>query len=160
MIIISNKGNLAGPSKNANALKQIEVALSHDFDVLIEVFSSEKGFFLDAAKLNKIPIDFLRKHVDRLWIRAMDFETLNFFNTEESDPNCFYLNDNYSLTSHQHVIVMPGNKIPEYGVACFPETDDKWDISNAFAACSDFPLDLLKGKLPKTRKPKKGLTFV
>ena len=100
MIFISHRGNLEGAVKEReNFPGQIDLALSLDFDVEIDLWLSDGSLKLghDFPE-NRIDESFLLERSSRLWVHAKNLECISFLN--QSGLNWFWHeNDKLTMTS-------------------------------------------------------------
>jgi len=146
LIIISHRANINGPSKNENSPESIEIALSLNYDVELDVWAINDQLMLghDAPQytLNK-PL------MDRIgasgWFHCKNLEALNYFSNNLPDLNYFWhQKDDYTITSNGYFWTYPGKKISNRSVIVLPELIDQ-DIlesmlqQGAYALCTDWP---------------------
>ncbi len=154
MVIIANNGNLKGSTEFTYTQKQVELALKTGYDVKIDISLQDNGFFSGKDSEHKIDIDFLREHVNGLWIACYNLAALDFFNNDPTDFNCYWFwGGDYMLTSHQHIIALSHVDLPKhYGVSWFPELNPDKSIKDAWGIITDFPSDYRKSMNQSKRK--------
>jgi hypothetical protein len=142
MLLISHRGNLDGPSDDANNPNYVAIALAK-YDVEIDVWFQNGQFLLGHDK-PQYPINdqFLLQH--RLWCHAKNPDALE--RMSKLDVHCFWhQNDYYTLTSQNYVWTYPGMPILSNGVINASPLEFTQVIeSKAFGVCTDYVNDFEK----------------
>lgn len=144
LIIISHRGNLYGPDpERENKVASILSCIEMGFEVEIDCYYIDGEFYLghDSPE-EKITIDFLLQHINKLWVHAKSLETLTQL-LNWPQINCFFHDkDDYTLTSLRYIW---GNKKVASNNKCVMVMDGKDYCSDCFGICTDYPvLSLLK----------------
>ncbi len=122
--IISHRGNLDGPDpKNENRPEQIEKVIQLGFDVEVDVWKiGEKWFLGHDEPQYEIDLDFLLDNDWELWCHAKNLEALIALN--ENSLCCFWhQNDDYTLTSDNHIWTYPGKAPSKESIILLFEKD-------------------------------------
>jgi hypothetical protein len=138
MKLISHRGNLNGKiSKYENEPFYLKEAISK-FDIEIDVWYDEDIFLGHDNPQYKIELDFLLENKQKLWCHAKNVEALNFLLLK--NIHCFWhQNDNYTLTSKNHIWVYPGKKLIKNCIAVLSENlYTKEQLSVCYGICSDY----------------------
>jgi hypothetical protein len=143
MILISHRGNLAGPSQeNENKPEQIELVLESGYDCEIDVWRTDGQLFLGHdAPTYAIDEIFLQKHKTNLWCHAKNLEALEWL--VQNDYQAFsHDKDDYTLTSKNVIWAYPGQPLSNKTVCVLPEQAlDKYpkkEFMSAYGICTDF----------------------
>lgn len=144
-IIISHRGNLAGPnSGKENHPDTITTAIKEGFEVEIDLWYLNNKLYLghDSPQY-EINSSFLKNSV--LWIHCKHIPALFFmnqFSLYRSDPIYFIHNtDEATLTSQQDIWTYPFKQLTPNSIAVLPEqTSVKYDLSIARGICTDYPI--------------------
>ena len=134
MILISHRGNLNGMNtERENSPDYIEEALSHGFDVEIDVWDILGSYFLghDEPKY-LVKKNFLKN--EHLWCHAKNIEGL--YSMLEDDIHCFWhQEDDVTLTSRGFFWTYPGKELTESSIAVLPDSKPTVKVKGI---CSDF----------------------
>lgn len=141
---ISHRGNLYGSNsavggENSPTAICNAIAKGYDVEVDVRILRSLNAIYLGHDTPDYlVPSSFLTMIAPFTWFHAKTEYTLNVlldlgFNTFYHDA------DNCVLTSKQFIWTYPGKALvsPERSVAVLPETVKGWDVSGAYAICSD-----------------------
>ncbi len=152
MKLISHRGNIFGPNKeDENKIEYIEKSLSEGFDVEIDLRHKDHNFYLghDEPQYH-VPISWLFKWKDRLWIHCKDFKSLDVISNSPVDFHYFcHESDKHTLTSKGYIWSYPGQPYTLKSVIVMPESNDLLKFSdndkmidvkeyNCYAICSDY----------------------
>jgi hypothetical protein len=152
MRLIAHRGNIDGPKPlEENRPEYIEEAIKQGFDVEIDIRYDR---FDDRIYLGHdepqyyVPMTWLVKRKDKLWIHCKDFKSLDIFSNIPIDFNFFWHeNDKYTLTSKGYIWTYPGQLFGNNSVIVMPEVFDLQNIQDndtivyskkSFAVCSDY----------------------
>lgn len=143
-ILIAHRGLMAGPDpKNENHPKQIISALNEGFDCEIDLwYVYDKLYLGHDEPLYYIEMDFLLNRP--FWIHAKNLEALHFLS--KTNLNYFWhQNDDYVLTSKNHIWTLPGKSLTDNSICVMPEwQNSKLDNLNyhCLGICSDFVMNI------------------
>ena len=151
MKIIFHRGNLTGPNPiRENSVDYIEEAISEGFDVEIDLRLKDQYFYLGHDDpQHYVPMSWLVKWKDKLWIHCKDLESLDKISSSPVDFNYFWHeSDRYTLTSKAIGWVLVGQIPFKNSIMVLPELisyDDKFEkkydrIKNIMGICTDKPL--------------------
>ena len=103
MILISHRGNLNGKSDRENQPDYIEEALAQGFDVEIDVWFHQHGFYLGHDEPQReVEVDWLLDRKDKLWVHCKNFEALT--KLIETELRVFYhKEEEYTIISDKHI---------------------------------------------------------
>jgi len=139
MILISHRGNLNGMNtERENSPDYIEEALSHGFDVEIDVWDISGSYFLghDEPKY-LVKKNFLKN--EHLWCHAKNIQGL--YSMLKDSIHCFWhQEDDVTLTSEGYIWTYPGKDLTKNSIAVLSET--KPDVAVA-GICSDYVIKLI-----------------
>ena len=150
MKLIAHRGNIFGPNPlEENYPEYIETAIAGGYDVEIDVRCEDHQFYLGHDEPQYyVPMTWLVKRKDKLWIHCKDFKSLDIFSNNPIDFNFFWHeNDNYTLTSKGYIWTYPGQLFGNNSVIVIPEVFDLQNIQDNdtivyskrfFAVCSDY----------------------
>jgi hypothetical protein len=110
MILISNGGNLFGPTENSNKPEFIINTINQGFDVKIDLWLENNELYLGDEKPEyKMEIDLLSTYHHKLWLHCHDLAIIERFHGLDAmgvKLNYFYLNlDPITRTSKGYNIV-------------------------------------------------------
>ncbi len=138
MKLISHRGNINGRIlEKQNSPYYINYALNCGYDVQVDIWYKNKNVYLGHDyPLYFIPQQFVKKN--NLWCHAKNIDALKYL--IDNNINCFaHNNDDYVLTSSNHIWVYPGKSLIDGCVAVKPEglyTDQQLKV--CYGICSDF----------------------
>ena len=135
MIFIAHRGNVDGKKiAEENKPSYIEAALSLGYDVEVDIWHIDDGWFLGHDKPQyKIDISFLKN--ERLWCHAKNIQA--FSRMLNSKIHCFWhQNDDITLTSRGYIWTYPDQELVTNSVCVMPEITGQ-NFSNCAAICSD-----------------------
>tara|TARA_R110002110_G_scaffold57127_5_gene163608 strand:+ start:2805 stop:3230 length:426 start_codon:yes stop_codon:yes gene_type:complete len=136
VILIAHRGNIKGVDKRENMPEYITEALNREYDVEIDVWLTNQGYFLGHDKPQyAIPKNFLRQ--SGVWCHAKNSHA---FKDMLQDPNihCFWHeNDDYTLTSQGKIWIFPDKEPLDGGILVLRE-GQKISHPNLGGICSDF----------------------
>jgi hypothetical protein len=146
MKLISHRGNIKGINpKEENKPSYIENALERGYDVEVDVWWHDNGFWLghDSPQY-ETDLSFLS--TSGLWIHAKNLEALyekGYSNRllNYAKLNCFWhQEDDYTLTSHQWIWAYPSKSGNKRTICVLPETVPMHNVDvNEFGGiCSDY----------------------
>lgn len=139
MLIISHRGNLDGPNPvTENNPHQVMKAIYQGFDVEVDLWWKDNGLFLGHDE-PKYKIDYwflVNKH---LWIHCKNIEAVTYLSSDDY-LHLFYHEGKVAYTSKAFLITAPGEMTGFKSVACLPESVPDWNIKDAYAICTDYPL--------------------
>jgi len=138
MILISHRGNLNGKSDRENQPDYIEEALAQGFDVEIDVWFHQHGFYLGHDEPQyRVEEKFLEK--EGLWCHAKNIDALNRM-IDNGRIHCFWhQEDDVTLTSEGYLWTYTGKQLTSNSIAV--ELDKKafkWVTNLVAGVCSDF----------------------
>lgn len=142
MKIISHRGNLDGRLESwENEPTYIDNAIKQGFDVEIDVWFQDDVLYLGHDKpMYGVDFRWFRDRLSKLWIHCKNLEAAEFMKTCGYDINYFWhQNDDFVLTSGGYFWTYPGKKLCSYSIAVLPELVDKYDMTNIFGICTDYP---------------------
>lgn len=127
MKIIAHRGNLEGtnPSRE-NSLDYIDEAIAAGFDVEIDVRCEDHKFYLGHDEPQYyVPMTWLFKRKDKLWIHCKDVKSMEVFSTSPVDFHYFWHEtDCYTVTSKGFGLVLVGQFPFKNSVIIMPEKID------------------------------------
>lgn len=141
---ICHRGNLEHKElATENSPSLLDKRIADGYDVELDVWYKDDQLFLghDAPE-HPITFEWLMQS-SKKYIHTKNAETLEYLllrcGKEGYNPNIFYhTNDHYSLTTRNHIIVLPGQEILTGSVNMMPEMSPVLkDSSRAYAVCSD-----------------------
>jgi hypothetical protein len=139
MILISHRGNIAGPNKNReNSVDYILETLGEGYDVEIDVWKVSGTWYLghDGPEYPTEEAFLLNKG---LWCHAKNLEALN--DLLGLSVRCFWhQNDDHVLTSNGLIWSYPGMPLESNSICVMPEKSKKESeyLSKCAGVCSDF----------------------
>ena len=141
---ICHRGNLERKElANENNPNLLDMRIADGYDVELDVWYKNNELFLGHDN-PEYPITFeWLMQSSKKYIHTKDASTLEYLllrcGKEGYNPNIFYHTDeHYSLTTRNHIIVLPGQEIIEGSVNMMPEmSPTPKDTRQAFAVCSD-----------------------
>ena len=142
--LISHRGNINGKNELLeNNPDYIEVALSKGYDVEIDLWIDNDGFYLGHdAPTYPVTLNWLVERSLKLWVHCKDLKTieelkrLEYENGINSIHYFFHNTDDITLTSQGKLWVYPGNQPLKYSIAVLPEIHNE-DVSKCYGICSD-----------------------
>ena len=138
MKIISHRGNLEGriPSEENNP-DYIEEAIRSGFDVEIDLWLYENGFYLGHDEPEyQIDLNFLKN--ERLWVHAKSMKTAEFLYKQPLIHWLWHETDKMTLTSKGYIWCFPGYSCKD----CIIVDKDGRTPScsdNIWGVCTDYP---------------------
>jgi len=140
MIFIAHRGNVDGPEPELeNNPEHIVEALNRGFDVEIDVWYHEDGWWLGHDKpQHEVAYSFLKKE-DRLWIHCKDYKTLSkMMELRPHAINFFYhTNEDYVLTSQGFIWAYPDKPGGNNTICVMPEWNNS-SVDEFCGICSDY----------------------
>lgn len=115
---IAHRGNTLGPNPEMeNRVDYVQAALANGFDVEVDVWLTDQGFFLGHDRpLYPVNLSFLRG--DRVWCHAKNQEALAVM---VGRCHCFWhQEDDVALTSKGYLWTYPGKILTWRSVCLFP----------------------------------------
>jgi len=150
MKVISHRGNLNGPNKQAeNTIESIKSAINLGFDVEIDVWYIDNILYLghdsDSLIADYNLKNFLLENSSKLWIHCKNIESLvqllNF-----NKLNLFgHSNDEYVLTSKHNIFCKPGVPTNEKSIIVMPEMSPFYSeesFDNCYGVLTDYPVNI------------------
>lgn len=142
--LISHRGNINGKNELLeNNPDYIEVALSKGYDVEIDLWIDNDGFYLGHDEPTyPVTLNWLVERSLKLWVHCKDLKTieelkrLEYENGINSIHYFFHNTDDITLTSQGKLWVYPGNQPLKYSIAVLPEIHNE-DVSKCYGICSD-----------------------
>lgn len=144
MIIISHRGNVAGPNpQRENSPEFIDEALSLGFEVEIDLHVIDGQMWLGHDRPQyQIDLDWFLPRAGRCWVHCKNVPAMEYFYSHYHNEfiNFFWHeNDTMTLTNHGYMWVYPGCGIVKNGIAVMPEIYND-DVAKALGICTDWPL--------------------
>jgi hypothetical protein len=148
MKLIAHRGNIDGPNPSKeNSPEYIDFAIQLGYNVEIDVRCEDNQFYLGHNDPQYyVPMTWLVKRKDNLWIHCKDLKSLDVFSNSPVDFNYFWhQEDDFTLTSKNYIWTYPGKPYTYKSIIVMPElfvsdidrlTDLK--VYNCFAICSDY----------------------
>lgn len=138
-LVISHRGNLWGRNeRQENDPEYILRALKEDVDVEVDVWMLGDQLFL-GHDLPQFPIDDMFLADPRMWIHCKNIQAMNYLATALSF-NIIAHTEGIVITKDGFLWTAPGFPIMSRSIAVMPELKKKWDISDAYGVCTDYPL--------------------
>lgn len=139
MILIAHRGNTNGHNLLENEPSYIDLAISKDFDVEIDIWFVNHELFLGHDEPQyKVNFKWLVDRISKLWVHCKNVEAIIFFKDSQYVFNYFWHeSDTLTLTSHNHIWVYPSKQPIQNSIAVMPETYDD-DTTQCLGICSDF----------------------
>lgn len=137
MILIAHRGNLNGPNERENEPLYIEEALSAGYDVEVDVWFHNGGFWLghDAPTYQVNP-SFLK--YKGLWCHAKNFNALKALRILKVEHYFWHQEDDFTLTSSGYFWTYPGKELCGYSIAVMPELVGDAIDKSIYGICSDY----------------------
>ena len=138
MLIISHRGNIGGANPNIeNHPHHVMERIYEGYDVEVDVWLLPEGYFLghDTPKYKVDYHFFVNKH---LWVHCKNMEALTSL-AHDDKINVFMHDKGIAITSKGYLFTAPGCPVMHLSVAVMPELHDGWDMSGAYAVCTDYP---------------------
>lgn len=137
MILISHRGNIAGPNiDQENKPEYIQQALDSGYNVEVDVWFRDNKWFLGHDKPQYgIEIEFLKNN--NIWCHAKNVDAL--YNM--SHQNIIYFwheNDTVTLTSNGYLWTYPGKPLTPLSIAVLPEVSIQNKNEPIAGLCSDY----------------------
>jgi len=139
MKLISHRGNTSGKTAEENSPRYIMAALSEGYDVEVDVWYTDKKYFLghDTPE-HEVEMGFLK--LNGLWCHAKNIEALHKMIAE--DIHCFWhQEDDVTLTSRGFLWTHPNKQLFSNSVCVLPELQRDFFVSvdvELAGICSDF----------------------
>ena len=141
---ISHRGNINGKNELLeNNLDYIDIALNKGYDVEIDLWIDNDGFYLGHdTPTYPVTLNWLVERSLKLWVHCKDLKTieelkrLEYENGINSIHYFFHNTDDITLTSQGKLWVYPGNQPLKYSIAVLPEIHNE-DVSKCYGICSD-----------------------
>lgn len=139
VLIVSHRGNLEGANPiEENNPYYIMRAVCYGYDVEVDLWYRRNELFLGHDK-PKYKIDYWFIMDKHFWIHCKNTEALVYLSCNDK-LHLFYHNEGVTYTSKGYLMTAPGEFVSYKSVACMPELTEDWDIKNAYAVCTDYPL--------------------
>jgi|14BtaG_2_1085337.scaffolds.fasta_scaffold00524_11 hypothetical protein len=151
MKLISHRGNINGENiELENTPDYIDEAISLGYDVEIDIWKDEDGFYLGHDEpIYPIELEWLIERKNNLWIHCKDFNSLTELIKIDTNPmqlKIFYhQEEEYTIISDNHIwahnIETADNKciiplLSRYDI-------ENWIPTNVYGVCSDY-IEFLK----------------
>jgi len=147
MKLIAHRGNLTGPNPvRENSIDYIDEAIAEGFDVEIDLrVEGNKCYLGHDESQYSVTLEWLRKYKDVLWIHCKNREALEKMSSASVQFNYFWhQEDDYTLTSKNHIWTYPGKEITQTSVVVMPEWETDIDELGeckkilCYGICSDY----------------------
>ena len=147
MKLIAHRGNTDGPNPlEENRLEYIDFAIQLGYNVEIDVRREDYQFYLGHDESQYyVPMTWLVKRKDKLWIHCKDFKSLDIFSSSSVDFHYFWhQEDDFTLTSKNYIWTYPGKKYTPKSIIVMPERTNKIEklidlkLFNCYGICSDY----------------------
>ncbi len=114
---------------------QIDRALKNGFDVEIDVWYKDDGWYLGHNEPQyKVNLKYLKN--DKFWCHAKNIDALHMM--LENNIHCFWhQEDDVTLTSKGYMWTYPGKKLTENSICVLPEKNNEFP-KKCLGICSDF----------------------
>jgi len=141
---ISHRGNINGKNELLeNNLDYIDIALNKGYDVEIDLWIDNDGFYLGHdAPTYPVTLNWLVERSLKLWVHCKDLKTIEELKRLEDENGLrsinyfFHESDDTTITSHGVLWVYPGKQPIKYSIAVLPEINND-DVSKCYGICSD-----------------------
>ena len=141
---ISHRGNINGRNELLeNNLDYIDIALNKGYDVEIDLWIDNDGFYLGHdAPTYPVTLNWLVERSLKLWVHCKDLKTIEELKRLEDENGLrsinyfFHESDDTTITSHGVLWVYPGKQPIKYSIAVLPEINND-DVSKCYGICSD-----------------------
>tara|TARA_R110000868_G_scaffold2821_2_gene19537 strand:+ start:6324 stop:6782 length:459 start_codon:yes stop_codon:yes gene_type:complete len=147
MKLIAHRGNIDGPNpSDENNPTHIDKVIKMGYDLEVDLWHKENNYYLghDEPQYH-VPMSWLVKHKDVLWIHCKNIEALKRISSSLIDFNYFWhQTDDFTLTSKKYIWTYPGKQYTLNSVVVMPEWNTDLDqFSNilnykCFGICSDY----------------------
>ena len=147
MKLIAHRGNINGPDPSKeNNPEYLEQAIAQGFDVEVDLRCENHKFYLGHDKSQyQVPMTWLVKRKDNIWIHCKDFKSLDVLSNSPVDFNYFWhQEDDFTLTSKNYIWTYPGKPYTPRSIIVMPEWNKDIDkfvelrAYNCFGICSDY----------------------
>ena len=138
LILISHRGNVDGKTTNENKPTYIKRALRLGYDVEIDVWFHQHGFYLGHDEPQyRVDESFLEN--SKLWCHAKNIDALNKM-MDNKKIHCFWhQEDDVTLTSKGYLWTYPGKELTEKSIAvALNKKAFKWVTNLVAGVCSDY----------------------
>lgn len=140
-MLIAHRGNINGKiEERENSPDYIVDAIVKGYNVEVDVWYINGSLFLGHDK-PQYQIEDVFLYKSGLWIHCKHVEALEYLSNRFTFLNIFMHKDDVVLTSKGYLWTAPGYPITPKSIAVMPELVARWDISNAYGVCSDYPND-------------------
>lgn len=136
--LIAHRGNTNGPiPARENTVGYITEALDAGYDVEVDVWCSDSGFYLGHdAPSHEVDLEFLLQ--EGLWLHCKNVAALGFLSMYPH-ANAFMHDNGVIITRNGYLWTAPDCDLTSRSVAVMPElAKSDWDISIAHTLCSDY----------------------
>lgn len=151
MKLIAHRGNIDGPNPiEENNPEYIDFTLEIGYDVEVDLRCENHKFYLGHDKSQyQVPMTWLIKRKDNIWIHCKDFKSLDVLSNSPVDFNYFWhQEDDFTLTSKNYIWTYPGKSFTCRSILVMPE----WNINlnqfvdilnyECFGVCSDYVMKI------------------
>lgn len=147
MKLIAHRGNIDGPNPiQENNPEYIDFTLEIGYDVEVDLRCENHKFYLGHDKSQyQVPMTWLVKRKDNIWIHCKDFKSLDVLSNSPVDFNYFWhQEDDFTLTSKNYIWTYPGKEYISKSIIVMPEwkipvdTISKISHQECFGICSDY----------------------
>jgi len=143
MKYIAHRGLFEGPDEDKeNHPGQIQLALSKNYDCEVDVWFKNKQWWLGHNE-PQYPVDKYFMGQQGLWIHCKNLDALYELSIAPFVYSYFWhQNDDFTLTSTQHIWTYPGKHLTNNSIAVVPEIDPEyWEYVKClkiYGVCTDY----------------------
>ena len=138
MKYISHRGNIDGKQlPNENEPSYIDIALSKGYDVEIDIWVIDNGYYLghDGPTYN-ITQNWLLQRIDKIWIHCKNIGAVELFATLDNFNYFWHEEDQMTLTSKNYIWAYPGIDV-KGSIMVLPELNSGNTTEDQIGICSD-----------------------
>jgi hypothetical protein len=139
MILIAHRGNINGPNPiEENKPEYLLSTIEKGYHVELDLWYINNKLYLghDNPQYN-INIEFLLSNKDKIFCHCKNIQALHYMIKNSHDIEYFFHdNDDYVLTSKNHIWTFPGKELTKNSICVMPEWVGKKPI-NCYGICSD-----------------------
>lgn len=143
MRYIAHRGNVTGKqNEQENTVPYILKAIELGFDCEIDVWRINGEMILSHDKpVSEMPMRIIPRELwnfrDKLWFHCKNIEALSYLISLDPVPRCFYHDeDDYTLTSDNHIWAYPGAIVTRKTIIVMPEWDIRKHEDAEFRSCA------------------------
>jgi len=146
MILISHRGNTAGPNiEKENSPEYLKEAISMGYNVEVDIWLISQTIFLGHDEPTyEVTEDFIKEISKEAWFHCKNIESLYMFKTKYPDFKYFWHeSDKFTLTSNNIIWTYPDQPVtPQSIMVCLSRVPSDWtDSDSVYGVCSDYALD-------------------